>query len=93
VVLSVRCISSVSPRFCFRRHTFCFLPLAAILESFWLLFLLYIFYNVVLSVSLNFCQNYSFDFKSFCRLLLAFNQLCFVCFFCFLILHRYLGIK
>jgi hypothetical protein len=33
VVLSVRCISSVSPRFCFRRHTFCFLPLAAILDS------------------------------------------------------------
>jgi hypothetical protein len=33
VVLPVRCISSVSPRFYFRRHTFCFLPLAAILES------------------------------------------------------------
>jgi hypothetical protein len=33
VVLPVRCVSSVSPRFYFRRHTFCFLPLAAILES------------------------------------------------------------
>jgi hypothetical protein len=33
VVFPVRCISSVSPRFYFRRHTFCFLPLAAILES------------------------------------------------------------
>jgi hypothetical protein len=33
VVLPVRCISSVSPRFYFRRHAFCFLPLAAILES------------------------------------------------------------
>jgi hypothetical protein len=32
VVFPVRCISSVSPRFCFRRHTFCFLPLPAILE-------------------------------------------------------------
>jgi hypothetical protein len=30
VVFPVRCISSVSPRFYFRRHTFCFLPLAAI---------------------------------------------------------------
>jgi hypothetical protein len=33
VVFPVRCISSVSPRFYFRRYTFCFLPLAAILES------------------------------------------------------------
>jgi hypothetical protein len=33
VALPVRCISSVSPRFHFRRHTFCFLPLATILES------------------------------------------------------------
>jgi hypothetical protein len=34
VVFPVRCISSISPRFYFRRHAFCFLPLAAILE-FW----------------------------------------------------------
>jgi hypothetical protein len=33
VVFPVRCISSISPRFYFRRHTFCSLPLAAILES------------------------------------------------------------
>jgi hypothetical protein len=33
VVFPVRCISSVSPRFYFRRHAFCFLLLAAILES------------------------------------------------------------
>jgi hypothetical protein len=33
VALPARCISSVSPRFHCRRHTFCFLPLAAILES------------------------------------------------------------
>jgi hypothetical protein len=32
VVFPVRCISSISPRFYFRRHAFCFLPLAAILE-------------------------------------------------------------
>jgi hypothetical protein len=33
VVFLVRYISSISPRFYFRKHTFCFLPLAAILES------------------------------------------------------------
>jgi hypothetical protein len=33
VVFPVRCISSVSPRFYSRGHAFCFLPLAAILES------------------------------------------------------------
>jgi hypothetical protein len=33
VALPARCVSNVSPRFHFRRHAFCFLPLAAILES------------------------------------------------------------
>jgi hypothetical protein len=33
VVFPARCISSVSPRFYFRMHAFCFLPLVAILES------------------------------------------------------------
>jgi hypothetical protein len=33
VVLPTRCVSSVSPRFHYRRHAFCFFPLAAILES------------------------------------------------------------
>jgi hypothetical protein len=33
LVFSVKCISSFSPRFYFRRHAFCFLPLATILES------------------------------------------------------------
>jgi hypothetical protein len=33
VVLPARCVSSVSPRFHYRRHVFCFLPLATILES------------------------------------------------------------
>jgi hypothetical protein len=33
VALPARCVSSVSPRFHLRRHAFCFLPLAAILES------------------------------------------------------------
>jgi hypothetical protein len=33
VVFLVRCISTISPRFYFRRDAFCFLPLAAILES------------------------------------------------------------
>jgi hypothetical protein len=33
VSLPARCVSSVSPRFHFRGHAFCFLPLAALLES------------------------------------------------------------
>jgi hypothetical protein len=33
VVLPARCVSSVSPRFHYRRLAFCFLPLATILES------------------------------------------------------------
>jgi hypothetical protein len=33
VVFPARCISSVSLRFYFRKHAFCFLPLATILES------------------------------------------------------------
>jgi hypothetical protein len=42
VVFPVRCISSISPRFYFRRHTFCFLPLATILEL--SLVFIYLFY-------------------------------------------------
>jgi hypothetical protein len=33
VVLPARCVSSICPRFHYRRHAFCFLPLATILES------------------------------------------------------------
>jgi hypothetical protein len=33
VVFPARCISTVSPRVYIRKHTFCFLPLVAILES------------------------------------------------------------
>jgi hypothetical protein len=33
VVLPARCVSSISPRFHYRRHTFCFFPLASILKS------------------------------------------------------------
>jgi hypothetical protein len=32
VIMPAECVSSVSPRFHYRRVTFCFLPLAAILE-------------------------------------------------------------
>jgi hypothetical protein len=39
VTLPARCVSSVSSRFHFRRHTFCFLPLATILESLKLIFM------------------------------------------------------
>jgi hypothetical protein len=33
VALPARCVSSISPRFHFRTHTFCFLLLATILET------------------------------------------------------------
>jgi hypothetical protein len=33
VALTARCVSCISPRFHFRRHAFCFLPLATILEN------------------------------------------------------------
>jgi hypothetical protein len=33
VIMPAMCVSSVSPRFHYRRLAFCFLPLAAILES------------------------------------------------------------
>jgi hypothetical protein len=33
LVFPTRCISSISPRFYFRKHAFCFLPLVTILES------------------------------------------------------------
>jgi hypothetical protein len=44
VIMPAKCVSSVSPRFHYRRLTFCFLPLAAILES---------LYLTVLNVSLS----------------------------------------
>jgi hypothetical protein len=40
VVLPAKCVSSVSPIFHYRRLTFCFYPLASILESLEFLFLL-----------------------------------------------------
>jgi hypothetical protein len=39
VVFPARCISSISPRFYFRKHAFCLLPLVTILESHLALFL------------------------------------------------------
>jgi hypothetical protein len=33
VIMPAKCVSSISPRFHYRRPAFCFLPLAAILES------------------------------------------------------------
>jgi hypothetical protein len=44
VVLPAKCVSSISPRFHYRRLAFCFLPLAAILES--LLFFKLSFINI-----------------------------------------------
>jgi hypothetical protein len=44
VIFPVRCISSISPRFYFRRHAFCFLPLTTILESPAYFFTLFLFW-------------------------------------------------
>jgi hypothetical protein len=33
VIMPAKCVSGISPRFHYRRLAFCFLPLAAILES------------------------------------------------------------
>jgi hypothetical protein len=33
VIMPAKCVSSISPRFRYRRLAFCFLPLATILES------------------------------------------------------------
>jgi hypothetical protein len=49
VVFPERCISSISPRFYFRKHTFCFLPLVAILES---------PVQYILTVLVILCQNH-----------------------------------
>jgi hypothetical protein len=43
VIMPAKCVSSVSPRFHYRRVAFCFLPLAAILESLQLIFHVYLF--------------------------------------------------
>jgi hypothetical protein len=40
VIMPAKCVSSISPRFHYRRIAFCFLPLAAILESPLLTFLI-----------------------------------------------------
>jgi hypothetical protein len=49
VVFPVRCIASVSPRFYFRNHAFCFLPLVTIFVE------PYISLFIVSFVSLGFC--------------------------------------
>jgi hypothetical protein len=35
IIMPVKCVSSISPRFHYRRLAFCFLPLVTILESSW----------------------------------------------------------
>jgi hypothetical protein len=44
VILPAKCVSSISPRFHYRRLSFCFLPLATMLES-TLLFLKIIYHT------------------------------------------------
>jgi hypothetical protein len=44
VIMPAKCVSSVSPRFHYRRLAFCFLPPAAILESLTMFFNIQIWY-------------------------------------------------
>jgi hypothetical protein len=62
VVLPARCVSSFSPRFHYRRHAFCFLPLATILESLRTIFLIHLPISdwIIYSLVFNFwCCLYS----------------------------------
>jgi hypothetical protein len=54
VIMPAKCVSSVSPRFYYRRLAFCFLPLAAILES----------SILSISVSIRLGQSFSNNRKS-----------------------------
>jgi hypothetical protein len=47
VIMPAKCVSSISPRFHYRRVTFCFLPLAAVLEFSQYLFLMVAFLTEV----------------------------------------------
>jgi hypothetical protein len=53
VILPAKCFSSISPRFHYKRLAFCFLPLAAILESFLILFLIIATYLNIHGLSLE----------------------------------------
>jgi hypothetical protein len=54
VIMPVKCVFSISPRFHYRRLAFCFLPLAAILGSPWVFFLIYIYlFNVLVGLGWN----------------------------------------
>jgi hypothetical protein len=57
-----RCVSSISPRFHYRRHAFCFLPLAAILEC---PFLGFVFH---LSSCFDCFLGFSSGFSNLCRI-------------------------
>jgi hypothetical protein len=73
VVFPVRCISSVSPRFYFRKHTFCFLPLVAILDSLKIYFYLFIF-SLVLGVELKVYSQLTIFTRMSLHLWKAFNS-------------------
>jgi hypothetical protein len=53
VILPAKCVSSVPPRFNYRRLTFCFLPLAAILESPCLMLLNAIINTIIFLISFS----------------------------------------
>jgi hypothetical protein len=65
VIMPAKCVSSIAPRFHYRRLAFCFLPLAAILAS------------LILTFVLSFCstaENILFQGLNSC--LYFFNQSC-----------------
>jgi hypothetical protein len=75
--MPAKCVSSVSPRFHYRRVAFCFLPLAAILEfSFWG-FLFFLNLSKSNPLAFNDCFNYvkviSFLSFFFCPILFIKN--------------------
>jgi hypothetical protein len=57
VIMPAKCVSSISPRFHYRRLAFCFLPLASIMESSMWPFL-------KLSTNFKFSWNYQLSLQS-----------------------------
>jgi hypothetical protein len=65
----VRCISSVSPRFYFRKHAFCFLPLVTIFQGFCLIFFSEVFHIVAKFLFHILCSLLYFIYLFFYRFL------------------------
>jgi hypothetical protein len=64
VIMPAKCVSSISPRFHYRRVTFCFLPLAAILESPYFVFVHNLFFLTNIFILLYHILSSSFVYFS-----------------------------